>query len=94
MTPKPKPLTPTQRAGVTEALANAKASIEAEQEAPLDLDQATVIYDLCTAMAIAPMSVLDESLNLIDPAAPEAPALLELLDEEPKLLDELGRRLQ
>jgi len=77
-------------AGTIEQLRKAKRTIEVEQEAPLDLDQATVIHDLCVALDVMPLSVLDEALNLIEPGAP----LLEALEGEPGLLEELGEALQ
>ncbi len=84
-------LTNHKRTNVTEQLRHACATIEALQEEPLDADQACVIYDLCLALDIQPAAVLDEALNLIDPGQPKAPPLLELLDDDPKFLDELGK---
>ena len=84
-------LTTLQRSLVAEQLRKAKATIEAEQEAPLDVGQACTIYDLCTAMMIKPVAVLDDALNLIDPDQPEPPPLLELLGEDPQLLAEIGQ---
>lgn len=64
------------------ALRNTKTSIEADQQAPLDLDQATIIHDLCVALDIMPLSVLDEALNLIEPAGPANSLLLDILDDQ------------
>ena len=93
MTTKQIQLTAIQRADITEILHSTKTSIEAEQEAPLDLDQACTIHSICEAFSIAPLAVLDEALNLIEPGKPAAPPLLELLDRKPEILDELGRAL-
>jgi len=60
-------LTTKQIAGVTQVLRNTKRAIEAEQEAPLNTDQVTTIYDLCLAININPIAVLSQSANLIHP---------------------------
>jgi len=84
-------LTTTQRAITTQALRNAKDTIEALQEAPLDIGQACTIYDLCVALNIQPVTILGEALTLIDDSDIGAPALLDLLKEMPEFLSEIGK---
>jgi len=88
-------LTTQQLARVTQAMRNAREHIEFEQQAPIDLDQASTIHDLCVAMMIDPVAVLDShGMALIDDFTidePPTPPLIEVLEGEPKLLAELGR---
>lgn len=61
-------LTAHQKAFVARALRNARASIEAQQGEPLDIDQACTIAGLCEAMEISVSEVLPaQSVTLIDP---------------------------
>lgn len=83
-------LTYHQFSTISLALRNVRQAIETEQMAPLDIDQATVIYDLCMSLNIDPLFVLgQQALSLIEPDHP----LVESLDQQPALLDELGRML-
>jgi len=84
-------LTDLQRANVALALRNAKTTIEETQKAPLDLDQASSIYDLCVICGVEPMSILDGSMNLIDPSGVGNPPLVDLLAEMPEFMAELGK---
>ena len=60
-------LTTKQLARVTLAMHNARVRIETEQAAELDLGQACVIFDLCTALSVEPEAVLGrEAMNLIN----------------------------
>ena len=52
---------------ITQNLKNACQTIERQQEEPLDLDQVSVIYDICEALNINPILVLDQAtLQLIE----------------------------
>ena len=93
-----KQLTPTQIAGAAKQLRNTCATIEQEQGAPLDVEQACIIYDLCTAMNINPHTVLSEdNMALIDDyniKLKPRPPLVKMLDKMPKFMQALGRVLQ
>ena len=60
-------LTARQLSRVALAMKNARIHIETEQAAELDLDQACIIFDLCTALSVDPEAVLGkEAINLIN----------------------------
>lgn len=90
-------LTTKQLAKVTQAMRNARERLEIEQDAPIDLDQASTLHTLCVKMMIDPVAVLaGHGMTLIDDfiiEQPEAPPLIEVLEDEPKLLRELGALL-
>ena len=81
-------------AKVTQAMRNARERLEFEQQAPIDLDQACTFHTLCVEMMIDPVAVLEgHGMSLIDDfiiEQPEAPPLIEVLADKPKLLRELG----
>lgn len=80
-----------QRQVATRALRNTITGIK--RQARLSTDQAAIIYALCQALAIEPVTVLDEAMNLIDPPKPESSPLIERLNQESKLMNEPGRML-
>ena len=59
-------LTTKQLARVTLAMRNARTRIEADQKAKIDLDQACILFDLCTMLSVEPEAVLGEAMNLIN----------------------------
>ena len=59
-------LTTKQLARVTLAMHNARVRIETEQAAELNLDQACILFDLCTMLSVEPEAVLGEAMNLIN----------------------------
>lgn len=81
-----------QRRVATSTLRNTITNIK-RQGARLNADQASIIYDLCQALKIEPTAVLGKTMNLIDPPKPTNLPLIQRLDQEPKLMKELGRML-